>query len=150
MSTQLIIVEGIAPVEESELDDVPNQIWAYAMDQRAFGPRKLWVVFTEASGRLRHMAYTTRTDPPLLGFEACLDHLGSGAAAAVALCDEPVERGPLPAELVERFAAARSLANEYGVHLVDWITCDDDAFRPVRLLTLKPSEQPDWWDVPGM
>jgi hypothetical protein len=149
MSTSLIVVEGVVPVEASELDDVPNQIWSYALDQRAFGPRRLMVVFTDAAGRLRTLAHANRTDRPLLAFEACLDHLGAGAAAAVALCDEPVAPGPWPSDLLERFDAARSIAKVYGVHLVDWIGCDDEAFRAIRLLTLIPSEQPDWWDVPG-
>jgi hypothetical protein len=149
MSTSLIVVEGVVPVAESELDDVPNQIWAYAMDQRVFGPRKLLVVFTDVAGRLHVLAHANRTDRPLLAFEACLDYLGAGSAAAVALCDEPVEPGPMSVELLERFAEARIRAEGYGVHLVDWIACDDDAFRAVRLLTLTPSEQPDWWDVPG-
>jgi hypothetical protein len=148
MSTSLIVVEGFVPVAESELDDVPNQIWSYAMDQRAFGPRKLLVVFTNAAGRLHALAHANRTDPPILAFAACLDHLGAGAAAAVALCDEPVAPGPLSIELLERFTEARALAEAYGVHLVDWIACDDEAFRAIRLLTLTPSEQPDWWDVP--
>jgi hypothetical protein len=148
VSTSLIVVEGVVPAVESELDDVPNQIWAYAMDQRAFGPRKLLVVFTNAVGRLRVLAFANRTNRPLLALEACLDYLGPGAAAAVALCDEPVAPGPMSGELLERFAEARIRAEAYGVHLVDWIACDDDAFRAVRLLTLTPSEQPDWWDVP--
>jgi hypothetical protein len=149
MSTSLIVVEGVVPVAESELDDVPNQIWAYAMDQRAFGPRRMWVVFTNAAGQLRTLAHANRTNSPLLAFEACLNHFGTGAAAAVALCDEPVVAGPLSTDRLERFTAARVLAATYGVHLVDWIACDDEAFRAVRLLTLAPSEQPDWWDVPG-
>ena len=149
MSTSLIVVEGVVPVAESELDDVPNQIWSYAMDQRAFGPRKLMVVFTDAAGRLRTLAHANRTDRPLLAFEACLDLLGAGATAAVALCDEPVAPAPLPAERLERFTEARALAKAYGIHLVDWIACDDEAFRAIRLLTLIPSEQPGWWDVPG-
>jgi hypothetical protein len=63
MSTSLIVVEGVVPVAESEFDDVPNQIWAYAMDQRAFGPRRLLVVFTNAAGRLRCLAYANPNGP---------------------------------------------------------------------------------------
>lgn len=149
MSSSRIVVEGVVPVAESELNDVPNQIWAYAMDQRAFGPRRLLVVFTNAAGRLRSLAHANRTDRPLLAFEACLRHLGTGAAAAVALCDEPVAPGPLSTDRLERFTEARLLAAAYGVHLVDWIACDDESFSAIRLLTLRPSEQPDWWDVPA-
>jgi hypothetical protein len=148
MTAPLIVAEGVVPVVASELDDVADQIWSYAMDQRAFGPRRLWVVFTNAAGRLRTLAHANRTDRPLLAFEACLKHLGAGAAAAVALCDEPVAPGPLSIDRLERFNEARILAATYGVHLVDWIACDDGAFRAIRLLTLRPSEQPDWWDVP--
>jgi len=149
MSSSLIVVEGVVPVAESELDDVPNQIWGYAMDQRAFGPRRLLVVFTNAAGRLRILAHANRSDQPLIAFEACLIHFGTGAAAAVALCDEPVSPGPLSTDHLDRFSEARILAATYGVHLVDWIACDDDTFRAIRLLTLKPAEQPDWWDVPA-
>lgn len=53
--------------------------------------------------------------------------------------------GPPPAELAPRFALARSIALQYGIHLVDWIACDDDLFRSSRL-ALEPDE--DWWDVP--
>jgi hypothetical protein len=149
MSTSPIVVEGLVPVAASELDDVPNQIWAYAMDQRAFGPRRLWVVFTNTAGRLRCLAYANQTDRPLLAFEACLERLGGGAAAAVALSDEPVAPGPLSIDCLERFTEARVVAAAYGVHLVDWIACDDESFRAIRLLTLRPSEQPEWWDVPA-
>src|SRR4051794_39304626 len=115
MSPSLIVVDAVVPVEDSELDDVPNKIWSYAMDQRAFGPRKLWVVFANAVGRFRGLAYANRTDPPLVAFEACLAHLGAGAAAAVALCDEPVAGGPPSAKITGRFTAARSIAEAYGI-----------------------------------
>ena len=32
-----------------------------------------------------------------------------------------------------RFARARLIARDHGVHLVDWICCDDDAFRSLRM-----------------
>jgi hypothetical protein len=86
-------------------------------------------------------------DRPLLAFEACLEQLSAGAAAAVVLCDERVAPGPLAIDRLERFTEARVLAAADGVHLVDWIACDDEAFRATRLLTLTPSEQPDWWVV---
>ena len=149
MPSSRIVVEGVVPVADSELNDVPNQIWAYAMDQRAFGPRRLWVVFTNPAGQLRALAHANRTDQPLLAFQACLNHLGTGAAAAVVLCDEPIAPGPPSTDRLERFAEARVLAAAYGVHLVDWIACDDESFGAIRLRTLKPSEQPDWWDLPA-
>lgn len=50
---------------------------------------------------------------------------GGGAAAAIALCDEQVTTGPPPGDTATRFGRARSIAAAHGVHLVDWIVCDD-------------------------
>jgi hypothetical protein len=143
----ILIVDGFVPVCESNLDNLRERVWDFAMDQRAFGPRKLLVAFADPDGRFRGLAYTDRTDTPLLALAACLDYLGPGAAAAVALCDEPVPATPSQ-DLLERFAAARDITSVYHIHLVDWIACDDDQFWATRLKTLTPSEQPDWWDVP--
>jgi len=128
---------------------VRAKVWSYAMDQRAFGPRKLMVAFTDADGQLRVLAHAKRTKQPLLTLEACLDMHGDGAAAAVVWCDERVPAGPPPPEFHRRFEHARELAASYGVHLVDWIACDDEQFRAARLMTLMVDEQPDWWDVPA-
>lgn len=144
----VIVVEGVVSVGKTDLDNLREQVWSFAMDQRAFGPRKLWVAFADADGRFRGLAHTNRTPTPLLSFAACLDYLGRGAAAAVVLCDEPVVTGPPPRDWLERFAQAQDVADDYGVHLVDWIACDDQQFRAARLMTMTPSEQPDWWDVP--
>jgi hypothetical protein len=144
----VIVVDGVVPVRESGLDNLRDQVWAFAMDQRAFGPRQLWVAFADADGCFRGLAFTDRTDTPLLSFAACLDYLGNGAAAAVALCDEPVPAGPPTNDFLRRFAIAGDIADDYGIHLVDWIACDDEQFRAARLMTLAPSEQPDWWDAP--
>jgi hypothetical protein len=143
----LILVEGVVPVEETELNDVRAKVWSYALDQRAFGPRKLLVAFTDANGQLRVLAHANRVDDPLISLAACLDHVGESAAAAVAFCDEPVADGPPPRDLLERFDEARALSRTYGVHLVDWFACDDEKFRAARLTTLVVEEQPDWWDV---
>ncbi|HVV77171.1 MAG TPA: hypothetical protein VHC43_14165 [Mycobacteriales bacterium] len=148
MSQTLIVVEGVVPVDETDLNDVRAKVWSYALDQRAFGPRRLLVAFTEANGRLRVLAHANRTDDPLLSFEACLDHLGEGAAAAAVFCDEPVTTGPPPRDFLDRFDEARELARRYGVHLVDWFACDDEQFRAARLTTLAMEDQPEWWDVP--
>jgi hypothetical protein len=106
------------------------------------------VAFADADGRFRGLAFTDRTNTPLVSFAACLDYLGEGASAAVAFCDEPVPSGPPPHDFLERFAQAQQIADQYHQRLVDWIACDDDQFRATRLTTLTPSEQPDWWDVP--
>jgi len=144
----IIIVDGFVSVRESDLDNLREQVWAFAMDQRVFGPRKLMVAFANADGRFLGLAYTDRTECPLISFAACLDYLGKGAGGAVALCDEPVLTGPPSQDSLERFAQAREIADHYDIHLVDWISCDDEQFRAIRLMTLTPSEQPDWWDVP--
>jgi hypothetical protein len=142
----VIVVDGYIPVEASELDDLREQVWAFAMDQRAFGPRQLLVAFADVAGQFLGLAYTHRTDPTDVAFEACLAYMGTGAAAAVAFCDEPLRAGPPPPEFTERFERARSLASAYGVHLVDWIACDDDLFRATRRNGMEPDE--GWWDVP--
>ena len=149
MSETFIIVDGVVPVQRTEIDDVRTKVWSYALDQRAFGPRKLLVAFTEANGQLRVLAHANRTSRPLVSFEACLDYLGGGASAAVAFCDERVTAGPPAPEFLDRFDEARTLAQSYGVHLVDWFACDDEQFRAARLTRLVVQEQPDWWDVPG-
>ena len=77
---------------------------------------------------------------------SCIAHLGRGAAAAVAFCDEPVTEGPMPIHNALRFRWARAIAANAGIHLVDWIACDDRLFRSVRL-ALEPDAE--WWDVPG-
>jgi hypothetical protein len=102
------------------------------------------VAFADRSGRFLGLAYTRRTDPPELALAPGIEHVGRGAAAAVAFCDELVVEGPPPTDLAERLALARSIAAPYGVHLVDWIACDDQLFRSTRL-ALEPDG--DWWDV---
>src|SRR3954470_4151057 len=141
MSKTLIIVDGVVPVVKTELDDVRAKVWSYALDQRAFGPRKLLVAFTDANGQLRALAHANRTSRPLSSFAACLDYLGGGAAAAVAFCDERVAAGPPSPEFLTRFDQARAIARSYGVYLVDWFACDDEQFRAARLTTLVVQEQ---------
>jgi hypothetical protein len=122
-------------------------VWSYALDQRAFGPRKLLVAFTDAGGRLRILAHANRASRPLLSFEACLEFAGAGAEAAVAFCDEAVLDGPPSPEFLDHFDAARALARRYGIHLVDWFACDDERFRSARCATMSADEPPEWWDV---
>lgn len=150
----LIVVDGIEPVAESNLDNLRDKAWSYALDQRAFGPRKLWTAVANAEGRFRGLAYTERTDPPLIALEACLayldEHMHRDAVAAVIFCDEPVADGAPAPEFLERFSSARELAAKFGIHLVDWFACDDDLFRSARCSVPNADEQPDWWDVPPL
>lgn len=143
----LILVDGIVPTAESDLNSLREQVWSIALDQRAFGPRKLWTAFADADGRLRGIAYTDRTDPPLIALQACLDYLGADAAAAVVFCDEMVTDDPPSPAFLERFRTARAVAADFGVHLVDWFACDDELFWAARLRTFRVEEQPDWWDL---
>jgi hypothetical protein len=149
-----IVVDGMVPAdvpaEPSPLDNLRDGVWSFALDQRAFGPRKLWVVFADEDGTFRGLAYTARTDPPDVAFDACLQYMGAGAAAAIAFCDQPVTEGPPPPEYVELFRRAQTIARSYGIRLVDWIACDDDKFRSHRA-PLAPSGEAgdDWWDAPA-
>lgn len=148
----LVVVDGIKPVASGPLDNLRDKALSFALDQRAFGPRKLWVAIANAKGRFRGLAYTERTDPALIAVEACLayldEHMHRDAVAAVVFCDEPVTDGPAAPEFGERFAAARELAATFGVHLVDWFACDDELFRSARYTLPDAGDQRDWWDVP--
>ena len=144
MPDHLVLVEGLVP-SRRDRTNLRDDAWSFALDQRAFGPRKLLVAFANRNGRFRGLAYTDRTDPPELALRGCIQHLGRGAAAAVAYCDEPVVDGPPPDDLAERFARASATAAELGVHLVDWIACDDQLFRSTRL-ALHPERE--WWAIP--
>lgn len=144
MSPDLIVVESLIPTHLDDTD-LREEVWSFALDQRAFGPRRLLVALADPAGRLVGLAHTARTDPPELALGPCVDYLGQRAAAAVAFCDEPLSSGPPPADLGERFALARSIAATHGVHLVDWIACDDQLFRSTRMALGLAGE---WWDVP--
>lgn len=144
MDSPLVVVDGFR-AGCRDATDLREEAWSFALDQRAFGPRRLLVAFADRRGRLRGLAHTARTSPAELALGPCIRHLGRGAAAAVAFCDEPVVFGPPPADLAARFASARSIAAANGVHLVDWFACDDDLFRSSRL-ALEPGSE--WWDVP--
>src|SRR5689334_22683539 len=69
-----IVVDGWVPAdlsaEPSPVDNLRDGVWSFALDQRAFGPRKLWVTLADEDGTFRGLAYTDRTDPPDLAFEA--------------------------------------------------------------------------------
>ena len=150
----LITVDGVVPNPEFDHDPLPDQVLGIALDQRAFGPRRLMVAFAAYDGRFLALLFTRRTDPRDVALEACLHHfdsLGRGGvehAAAVVLCDEPVAGGPPPAPFTATFERARSMARDHDVHLVDWISCDDDLFRCARRRTFTPAAEPGWWDVP--
>jgi hypothetical protein len=144
MKSKLIVVDGYRATAKDKTN-LRKDAWSFALDQRAFGPRRLVVAFSNRKGRLTGLAYTPRTEPPEMSLGPCVDFMGQGAAAAVAYCDETVTNGPPPPGLGKRFALARSIVAPYGVHLVDWIACDDQLFRSTRL-ALEPGC--DWWDVP--
>lgn len=150
----LIVVDGVlpadVPVEPSPLDNLRDGVWSFALDQRAFGPRKLLVVFADEDGTFRGLAYTGRTDPPEVAFDACLPYLGAGAAAAIAFCDQPVTEGPPPSEYIGLFGRAERIATSYGIRLVDWIACDDDKFRSHRApLAPRGKLGDEWWGAPA-
>lgn len=148
-------MDALVPNPEAEHERLPDQILGLALDQRAFGPRQLMVAFAAYDGRFLALTYTRRTDPVEAALECCLHHFdtlgrrGEVHAAAVVLCDEPVADGSPPPDFMAKFQRARDLAGRHGVHLVDWIGCDDDRFRCARLRTLKPAAEPGWWDLPA-
>jgi hypothetical protein len=141
---RLITVEGFVATP-ADTTNVREEAWSFALDQRAFGPRRLLVLFAHRDGRMMSLAHTPRIDPPEDALGPCIEHLGAGAAAAVALCDERVVDGPPPPSLAPRFALARRIAASYGVHLVDWIACDDQLFRSSALAV---DPEAPWWELP--
>lgn len=152
MHPSFSIVDHYVPTAESGLDNLREQVWSFALDQRAFGPRKLLVAFSDAQGRLTGLAHTGRTVPLELAFDACLAYVvyqGYGADAAIAFCDQPVNDGPPPAEFVDLFDRARLIAADYDIHLVDWIACDDEKMRSNRTPIELDQLSGEWWDVPG-
>ena len=144
MESPLIVVDAYVatPADDTDLREAA---WGFALDQRAFGPRRLLVAFGHRSGRFRSLAHARRTDPPEWALEPCIRHAGLGSAIAIAFCDEPVVDGPPPPDLARRFGTASRITAAYGIHLVDWFACDDDMFRSFRL-ALHPDEP--WWSVP--
>jgi len=144
MDDSLIVVEGYRTTPADDTD-LRRDVWSFALDQRAFGPRRLVVAFTDQAGRLLTLAHARRPDPPEAALAPCIEHLGGDAVAAVAFCDQLVVDGPPSPLIAIQFALARSLAGGYGIHLVDWIACDDQLFRSSKL-TIDPHGE--WWDVP--
>ena len=145
MSRGVVVVDGVVPARGFK-SNIRDEVWSYALDQRAFGPGRLWVAFADRRGTFRGLAYCRRTVPFTDGLTACILHLGRGAAAAVVLNDERVEAGPPDLEaLTARFTLARSVCAAAGIHLVDWICCDDQLFRSTRF-AIDP--EGEWWDVP--
>ena len=145
---RVIVVDGDAATdpESPENPNLRDDPWSMALDQRAFGPRKLLVFLTRADGQMLSVAITDRVEPIDDAFRACLIHLGGDAVAAVAYLDEPVQSGPPTTEFMHRFDRLRDVAASLGITLVEWFSCDDDAFRATRLGDpSQPGE--DWWTV---
>lgn len=149
-----IPVEAWAPSPDAELGPFSELVLGVTMDQRAFGPRRLLVIFGSLDDRfvsLQHCPTTQGLDNALL---ACLWHFdvvgrgGERSAVAVALSDEAVVAGPPPEDFLLRFEAARAVAADAGVHLLDWVACDDEQFRFARMRPTGPLPDPGWWDVP--
>jgi hypothetical protein len=145
---QRIVVERVIPT--CRQDTLPGKLmWELALDQRAFGPRRVLVACADRDGTLLELAHSERTDPPELAFGLCLRTADPATVAAVAYCDEPVDVDASEAELdatIDRYLEARRFAADHlGVHLVDWIACDDQVMRSFRLL-YEPDA--DLWAIP--
>jgi hypothetical protein len=130
-----VVVDGYV-ADDCDLSLHRSQhVWALALDQRVFGPRRLIVAFGAADGRLVGLAHTPRVNPPELTLGFCFEYFLDRADAdqAIAYCDEPVRRGPMSPRLVARWGFARAIAEHHGIELLDWIACDDQEFRSARL-----------------
>ena len=142
-----IVVDSalVAPPDGVPVDEA---MWAIAADQRRDGPGRLIVGGVDASGNLVALAGARRTDPIELGLLGLMHHLGTrvdGLAGVVAWCDEPVEHGPPSLQVEARFLVASALAQTKGLHLVDWIACDDELVRSARIAL--GCEEPAPWET---
>lgn len=148
MEEEYVVVEGLVRRGRRKRDrlNLRTDAWSIALEQRAFGPRRLMVAFASADGDVRSVAHTARLDPPEDGLDPCIRSLGLGSRLAVAFCDEMVVEGPPPDDLAERFLRARAIAASWNIHLLDWVACDDQLFRSSRL-AICPEET--WWDLPS-
>jgi hypothetical protein len=149
MPDTTVVVDGFRATARDHTDlSSFREALGFALDQRAFGPRRLVVAFTDADGRLRTLAHAPRPDPNDLALRGCIHHLGAGAAAAVAFNDErAVDDGTLPPDIHDRLWQYRLMCRASGIHLVDWIACDDQAVRSFKL-AVEPNAADEWWDVP--
>lgn len=146
-SQRTMVVDGFR-VKGTAFDLAKHDAWQFAFEQRVFGPEQLLVVTARPDGQVISLAHCDLTEPPEMALKCCLATLDDGAAAAVAYSDEPVGFD-LPPGLAERFAIARATARQFGVHLVDWMLCDDTEIRSMRF-TLEAVEEIDaWWEVPA-
>jgi hypothetical protein len=139
----ITIVEG-CHYSGNDLDLSGTDFWSLALDHRPFGSGQLLVVTAHSDGRVMGLAHCRQTELPELALKCCLATLDDGATAAVAYSDEPVS-ADLPVGLGDRLDAARHAAREFGVHLVDWILCDDVQIRSMRM-ALEDCDH--WWDAP--
>jgi hypothetical protein len=65
MKKPLIVVNGYVATDRDHpnLRELTGAV-SFALDQRAFGRRRLLVAFADRAGRFRALAHTRRTDPP--------------------------------------------------------------------------------------
>jgi hypothetical protein len=143
---QLTIVAGFH-VDRPAFDMTKRDAWFFALNQRLFGPHQLLVVTARPDGQIVGFAHCDLTEPPEMALKCCLATLDDGAAAAVAYGDEPAGFDSIPG-LEKRFATARAAAREYGVHLVDWMLCDDTEILSMRFLLEEVDGVDAWWEVP--
>jgi hypothetical protein len=92
MGASTIIVEGFAATAADDTN-LQSDVWSFALDQRAFGPRRLVVAFTDRAGNLLCLAHAQRTALPEVALACCVDWARRRPSVAVAFCDEPRRRG---------------------------------------------------------
>lgn len=154
MNTELVTVECLVASRKAK-EHILTEVWGLALDQRAFGPRRLVVVCTDGKGWLRTITHCPRLTTPERGLDPCLQMARRRQGrhrlvSAVALCDEPVvAEAPLHEldAIRARFVDAQSRAWVHGFKLLDWIACDDDQFRSFRVAG---GEAPWWVEGPGL
>jgi hypothetical protein len=134
-----VVLDSYLTCEDCDLSlYCARDVWSLALDQRAFGPRRLVIAFGDDDGRMLGLTHTPREEPPELTFGFCIEHFLQRADTdvAIAYCDEPVTATEITPRIRARWSLAREIADDLGIELLDWIACDDHEFRSARLVEL--------------
>ncbi len=75
MTTTLHAVRGLVPGKRDRTTLCSlSDAMSFCLDQRAFGPRRLVVAFTNRNGHFRGLAHTRRPEPPEAALAGCIEY----------------------------------------------------------------------------
>lgn len=146
----LFVVECLRSTDEDDTNLIRDHM-SFLLDQRAFGPRRLLIFFTDERADMHYLTHCPRHDDLLVAVMCSIDtvmhgnpHAQQHVRAAVVFNDEPVSED-IPGNLAQRFEAVSAVFAAHGITLVDWWMCDDQLFRSMRF-SVDPNQP--WWPWP--